>query len=318
MTSNPIKVIFAGTPEFAVPSLQALIDSSAEIQAVLTQPDRPAGRGRKLQSSPIKNLADRQSLRILQPARLDEEIKKLILGLEADLLVVAAYGLIIPESIVTAPALGTVNIHASILPKWRGAAPIQRAIEAGDQTTGVTLMQMDAGLDTGAILATLTSEIQPDDTSQTLHDRLASLGAKLLRENLEQLRQGTLIPVRQNPNLACYAKKIDKSEAALDWRHDADTLERKIRALNPWPVAQSKLHGQMIRIWRAIPKAGGPGDFRPGQICLVSKQGLIVQCGAGRLCLTRIQKQGGKPMAAKALANGFGIRTGDTFENPGS
>ncbi|MEO6696481.1 MAG: methionyl-tRNA formyltransferase, partial [Gammaproteobacteria bacterium] len=239
---RPLKIIFAGTPEFAVPALQALLDSAHEVCAVYTQPDRPAGRGRTVQASPVKQLALRHRIPVLQPPSLkDASVQETLRALVADLMVVVAYGLILPAAVLSAPRLGCINIHASLLPRWRGAAPIQRAILAGDDQTGITLMQMDEGLDTGAMLVQRPCPILPTDSAKTLHDRLAALGAETLIETLGPLQDGTITARTQNGDAACYAAKLSKPEAVLDWRLDAAALDRKVRAFNPSPVAQGTL-----------------------------------------------------------------------------
>lgn len=295
------RIIFAGTPEFSVPCLQTLVDSQHEVCAVYTQPDRPAGRGRKLQASPVKQLALQHRLPIYQPTSLRDSATQTDLKvLNADLMVVVAYGLILPKAILAAPQLGCVNVHASLLPRWRGAAPIQRALLEGDEQTGITLMQMEAGLDTGPMLANIACLILPHDTAGTLHDRLSRLGAKLLGHNLDNLEN--LIPVVQNEADATYAPKLEKSEAQLNWKQSATVLARKIRAFNPWPIAQAQINGQTLRLWMAE-VLDEPHSSPPGTLLRAQRTGLDVATGEGILRLLRVQKAGGKPIDVADFLN---------------
>ena len=302
-TSHPsLRLIFAGTPDFAAEALHALIQSPHEIVAVYTQPDRPAGRGQKLTPSPVKQLALQHQLTVLQPVSLKTaEATAQLRALDADVMVVAAYGLILPPEVLEIPRYGCLNIHASLLPRWRGAAPIQRAILAGDSETGITIMQMDKGLDTGAMLLKLTCPITGKDTAASLHDRLASLGAEAIITALDQLPTLTATP--QDDREATYAAKLTKQEAVIDWHRPAEELDRQIRAFNPWPVAQTCVNGQTLRIWSAqslTDKANVP----PGTVIGCDKQGIDIACGEGVLRLTRLQPAGSKPMDVAAFLNG--------------
>lgn len=299
-----MKIIFAGTPDFAATALQALLDSEHEVSAVYTQPDRPAGRGRKLTASPVKTLALGHGIPVYQPLSLkDEAEQQLIREHKADLMVVVAYGLLLPKAVLDAPRLGCINIHASLLPRWRGAAPIQRAIQSGDSETGVTIMQMDVGLDTGDMLYTVTTPIGTEDTAASLHDRLAQLGADAAVETISLIEQGRAEPQKQDDNLASYAHKLDKAEAEIDWSLPAIEIDRLVRAFNPWPVAQTSYDGNKLRIWQA--KAVDEHKrAQPGTIIAASKQGIDVATGEGVLRLLQLQKAGSKAMDAAAFLNG--------------
>jgi methionyl-tRNA formyltransferase len=306
-----LRIVFAGTPDFAVPTLQALIESEHQVRAVYTQPDRPAGRGRRVAASPVKSLALEHQLPVYQPVSLKEEVERLA-GLAPDVMVVVAYGLILPRAVLEIPAYGCVNVHASLLPRWRGAAPIQRAIEAGDEQTGVTIMQMDAGLDTGDILATRATPINDSDTAQSLHDRLARMGPGALLEVLEQLPQGSARRVPQDDARATYAAKLSKREARIDWRRPADEIARRIRAFNPWPVATTEYHGVTVRLWEACVVMEPPqGD--PGQVLAVDASAIWIAAGQGRVGIQRLQAAGGKAQPAADFANGYRIQAGDMF-----
>lgn len=300
---RPLSILFAGTPEFAVPSLRALLGGPHRIVGVYTQPDRPAGRGRKLTPSPVKVLALDHGLEVRQPLSLkgDPETEALA-ALAPDLLVVVAYGLLLPARILGIPPLGCINVHASLLPRWRGAAPIQRAIEAGDTESGVTLMGMEVGLDTGPMYLKRSLPIGTDDTAAMLHDRLSELGSEVLLEALPGIAEGTLIPVPQDPAQATYARKLDKEEASLDWRRPAEVLARQVRAFNPWPVAQTPWCGEVLRLWRAEAIPGG-GSFPPGQVVATGRAGIEVQCGQGLLLITELQAPGRRPLPAWELLN---------------
>jgi len=299
--TQPLRIVFAGTPEFAAQHLQALLDAGKSIVAVYTQPDRPAGRGQKLMPSPVKQLALQHGLPVMQPATLrDAEAQHALAALQPDLMVVVAYGLILPQAVLDTPRLGCINSHASLLPRWRGAAPIQRAIEAGDSESGVTVMQMEAGLDTGPMLLKVRTPIGPSDTGGSLHDRLAALGAQAVVEAVARLQAGALPGERQDDTLATYAHKLSKDEARLDWQRPAAELERLVRAFNPWPICHSSLAGDVLKVHAARLV---PGQGEPGRILAVGKDGLTVACGTGALQLTRLQLPGGKPLDFADLYN---------------
>lgn len=301
---NSLKVIFAGTPEFAAEALQALFQSQHEVIAVYTQPDRPAGRGRKLTPSPVKLLAQKNDITVYQPASLkDAEAQQQLASLGADVMVVVAYGLLLPLPVLQAPRLGCINIHASLLPRWRGAAPIQRAILAGDAETGVTIMQMDEGLDTGDMLLKSICPISREDTAQLLHDRLARTGAKAAIEVLDQLSQGTIKPEPQDDNQACYAAKLTKAEAMIDWQRPAIEIERLVHAFNPWPVAQTEFDAQIMRIWQAQALDGAEAELPPGSVISADKQGIDVASGDGVLRILTAQLPGGKARPVVDLLN---------------
>jgi methionyl-tRNA formyltransferase len=285
-----MRVIFAGTPDFAAQALAAILAAGHDVPLVLTQPDRPAGRGMKLQPSAVKQLALAHNLPVFQPERLkDPTTHEPIYAAQADVIVVAAYGLILPQAVLDMPRYGCLNIHASLLPRWRGAAPIQRAIEAGDVETGVTIMQMDAGLDTGAMLLAEPLKVGAAETAGELHDRLAALGARLIVTALAQ--RDALTPVAQPTTGTTYAAKISKAEAQLDWAEPADVLARKIRAFNPFPGATLPLAGEPVKIWRA---EAVTGSGSPGQILAADANGIVVAARHGALRLTELQKPGGR------------------------
>jgi len=306
-----MRVIFAGTPEFAAAALQAILAAGHAVPLVLTQPDRASGRGMQLQPSAVKRLAEARGLALYQPERLKDPAthEPIRAAAEnADIMVVAAYGLILPQAVLDLPRHGCINIHASLLPRWRGAAPIQRAIEAGDATTGVTIMQMDAGLDTGAMLLGESLPIAADDTAATLHDKLAILGAWLIVDALG--RFDALQPVAQPAEGVTYAAKIARSEAPLDWRRSCAELDRQVRAFNPFPAATSTLDDTPLKIWRATPVSG---SGEPGTVLAVNADGIVVACGEGALCLYELQKPGGKRLAAGDFLHGFPVIAGMRF-----
>ncbi|MER0202366.1 MAG: methionyl-tRNA formyltransferase [Nitrosomonas sp.] len=307
-----MKIIFAGTPVFAATALDALIQAGHEIVMVLTQPDRPAGRGMKAAASAVKLLAEQHHLALLQPLTLKTDgIQQQLQALHADVMVVAAYGLILPQAVLDIPRLGCLNIHASLLPRWRGAAPIQRAILAGDRETGITIMQMDAGLDTGDILLMHNVEITPDDTTQSLHDKLSVCGARSIVEALTLLPQEKLVPVLQDETQACYAAKITKAEAEIDWRHSAQQLGRMVRTFNPNPGAYAHFRDMALKIWQAEVLDGNAG--KPGEIVAVDRAGITVACGSGLLRIAVVQKPGGKKMSAADFLAGNPIEPGECF-----
>ena len=306
-----MKLVFAGTPDFAAAALAALHAANHEIALVLTQPDRPSGRGLQLVPSAVKRLATSLGVPVRQPATLKEPaIQAELRELAPDAMIVAAYGLIVPQTVLDIPKRGCINIHASLLPRWRGAAPIQRAILAGDPTTGVSIMQMDAGLDTGAVLLDEAIPIGADDTAQTLHDRLAELGAKLIVRALE--RDPT--PALQDASRATYAAKLDKREAAIDWRERAELIERKVRAFNPVPGATTTYTGSPLKIWHARTHPGARRDAEPGTVVAADRDAIVVACGEGTaLAATTLQRAGGKRLGAAALLAGTPIRPGERF-----
>lgn len=275
--NSSLRIIFAGTPDFAAVALQAIINSGHEVAAVYTQPDRPAGRGRKLKPGPVKQLAMAHAIPVCQPVSLkDESEQQKLRDWNADLMVVAAYGLILPKAVLEIPRFGCLNIHASLLPRWRGAAPIQRAILAGDTESGISIMQMDVGLDTGDILLRTAIEIESHDTGGSLHDKLAIQGAKDLLSALNQVSQQQLTPIAQDNAQASYAHKLDKSEAHIDWSQSANSIERLVRAFNPWPMAFTLLNGKPLRIYKAEVVAQ---EGAAGQILSADKTGIVIACG---------------------------------------
>ena len=305
-----MKIVFAGTPQFAASALEALFEAGHEIALVLTQPDRPSGRGMKPVPSPVKQFALQHDLPLFQPKTLknDPESARILASLEAKVMVVAAYGLILPESILNIPRLGCINIHASLLPRWRGAAPIQRAILCGDEMTGITLMQMDAGLDTGDILAIEATPVFPDDTGQTLHDRLAKIGAECIVGLLSHDPEGRFPGKPQEERGACYAEKLSKSESAIDWKKSAVEIERMIRAFDPFPGAACFIGDTQIKIWGARIVEGVKG--LPGEVVSAGKEGMIVACGKDGLDLLVLQKPGGKRLQAAQFLSGFPVSKG--------
>ncbi len=301
--STSLRIIFAGTPDFAARHLDALLSSGHQVIGVFTQPDRPAGRGKKLMPSPVKVLAEEHGLPVFQPASLrPQENQQLVADLNADVMVVVAYGLILPKSVLDMPRLGCINVHGSLLPRWRGAAPIQRSLWAGDADTGVTIMQMDVGLDTGDMLYKLSCPITDEDTSATLYDKLAELGPKGLIDTLQQLADNRVQPEVQDEALVTYADKLSKEEARLDWSLPAAQLERCIRAFNPWPMSWLEIDGQPVKVWQASVIAG-PVNAAPGTIVEANKQGIQVATVEGILNLESLQPAGKKAMSAQDLLN---------------
>jgi methionyl-tRNA formyltransferase len=322
MSNTPLNIIFAGTPEFAAEHLKALIGSRHKVIAVYSQPDRPAGRGKKLTASPVKEVALAHNIPVYQPLNFkSDEAKAELAALNADLMVVVAYGLILPKAVLDTPRLGCINVHASILPRWRGAAPIQRAIEAGDSETGVTIMQMDVGLDTGDMLIKAFCPILATDTGGILHDRLLSIGTPAMLEALEQIQSGQTTPIKQDDALTNYAPKLHKEEAALNWQLSAIELERTVRAFNPFPVAHTKPAGAgddaRIRVWmaKAVDK---PSTAPLGSITQIDTQGVWVACNHGQLILENIQLPGKKALNVGEILRGHPdlFRVSDQFEQP--
>jgi methionyl-tRNA formyltransferase len=315
-----LRVAFAGTPEFAAVALQAIRAAGFSVPLVLTQPDRPAGRGMKLTPSPVKALAQTYGVPVAQPRslRLDGKFPDEARAAEAmlaaaapDVLVVAAYGLILPSWVLVLPRLGCLNIHASLLPRWRGAAPIHRAIEAGDAATGITIMQMDDGLDTGAMLLAQREAIRPEDTTSSLHDRLAELGGRLVVEALEQAARGELRPLAQPDEGVTYAHKIEKAEAAVDWALPAVAIERRVRAFDPFPGATFHAHGETVKLWRAALLPAAPVSVAPGTVLAAARDGVVVQCGEGALALLEVQRPGGKRQPVDAWLQGRPLAVGE-------
>ncbi len=322
---SALRIVFAGTPDFSVPALKALLGTGHSVVGVLTQPDRPKGRGRQIAASPVKVAALEHGLPVSQPETLKTEVGRAdLLAWKPDLLVVVAYGLILPPTVLMLPRLGCLNIHASLLPRWRGAAPIQRAILAGDAVTGVTIMRMDVGLDTGPMLLEKEIAIDPGDTGGTLHDRLAVLGAAALLEALPGYVDGTLQPTAQPAEGVTYAAKIEKSEASIDWSRSALEIERKVCAFNPWPVAETRLDGEQLRIFAAVAENGRDSAANKrttaakltataakfssarGMITEVRADSVLVQCGSGTLALRQLQRPGRRAVSAADFARAGG------------
>ncbi len=320
--SDSLRVIFAGTPEFAVEALAKILAAGHTVPLVLTQPDRPAGRGMKLHASAVKQLALQHNISVAQPLslRLDGKYpddaaaaQTAIAQAKADVMVVAAYGLILPQWTLDAPRLGCLNIHASLLPRWRGAAPIRRAIEAGDAQTGVVIMQMDAGLDTGDMLLTDVLDIAADDTTASLHDRLADMGGTLVVRALADAQAGKLQPVKQPEAGITYAHKIEKAEAAVNWQDSADVIGRRVRAFNPFPAASAQLGADVIKLWRASVE-NTAHHKAAGMVLSADAHGVRVACGEGVLCVTELQRAGGKRLNAADFLHGFPLTAGQSFE----
>jgi len=308
LKSPPLRIVFAGTPDFSVSALQALLDSEHEVVAVYTQPDRPAGRGRKLMASPVKAVALEHGLSVYQPETLKDEVAQKNLSLlKADVMVVVAYGLLLPKSVLDMPKYGCLNIHASLLPRWRGAAPIQRAIEAGDAQSGVTIMQMDVGLDTGDMLYKVSTEITAKDNAARLHDRLSALGATALMQTLNMLPSQQLTPEKQDESCVTYAKKLTKAEAKIQWDEPADVIVRKIQAFNPWPIAFTSFNEKPLRIGQAtrlsdvrevVAQEGGIS----GTVLSIDREGVVVATGRDPVLIQQVQPPGKKMMSAYDFA----------------
>ncbi|WP_318437577.1 methionyl-tRNA formyltransferase [Photobacterium leiognathi] len=301
--SKPLRIVFAGTPDFAARHLAALLSSQHDVVAVYTQPDRPAGRGKKLTASPVKAIALEHDIPVYQPVSLrNEEAQQELAAIDADIMVVVAYGLLLPQEVLDTPRLGCINVHGSILPRWRGAAPIQRSIWAGDTETGVTIMQMDIGLDTGDMLKVATLPIEATDTSATMYEKLAELGPDALIDCLSNIADGTAVAVKQDDEQANYAKKLSKEEALIDWTMDAAAIERCVRAFNPWPMSYFTVAEQNVKVWQTAVEADNQGKA-PGTILSADKKGILVATGNGALRLISLQPPGKKAMSAADLLN---------------
>lgn len=308
-----MRVLFAGTPAFAVPALDALIGAGHQVTLVLTQPDRPAGRGLATVPSAVKQAAARGGIPVYQPTSLkDPAAHARLREAQGDVLVVVSYGLILPQAVLDIPPRGALNIHASLLPRWRGAAPIQRALLAGDAATGVCIMQMDAGLDTGPVLLRETVAIGADETAGTLHDKLSAVGARLIVAALDGLERGALRAEPQAAQGETYARKIEKSETAVNWSRSAAEIERQVRAFNPSPGAVARLRGDDIKLWRAraLDRTGAP----PGTVLRAGREGIEVACATGAVCITELQRAGGKRLPADAFLRGCAIAVGERFD----
>lgn len=309
-----LKIIFAGTPDFAVPALAALIETGHDLVLVLTQPDRPSGRGMKLKASPVKELALQHKIEVFQPETLkDVDAQSHIEAVKADVMIVAAYGLIIPTNVLEMPRFGCYNIHASLLPRWRGAAPIHRSLLAGDAETGVTIMEVVPALDAGAMVSKGVLAIGERDTTQSLHNALAKMGADLMVDAMKQLADtGALPATPQDESLVTYAAKLQKSEASIDWSQSADLISRQVRGFNPFPVAHAMLNGEVCRIWMAT-SAGDLVNQKPGSVLEVGDS-IQVACGSGVLTIEELQLPGGKRLKAKDFVAGHGLKVGQYFE----
>lgn len=302
-----LKIIFAGTPDFSVPPLKALLESDHDVCAVYTQPDRPAGRGRKLTASPVKEVAEQAGIPVYQPANFKQQQDlEMLASLEADLMVVVAYGLLLPKAVLDAPRLGCVNIHASILPRWRGAAPIQRAVLAGDRESGVSIMQMDEGLDTGPVFLVRKTTLEEDETGGSLHDKLAGLGAKALMEALPGIAAESMPAIPQDNEQANYASKLSKKEAQINWADSAQEIVRQVRAFNPWPVAYCVYENQNLRVWEA--EAIGGVTASPGLVMAAGREGVDVSTGNGLLRIRKLQLPGKRAMSAADFINSNSIQ----------
>ncbi len=301
--SKPLRIIFAGTPDFAARHLTALLSSEHDVIAVYTQPDRPAGRGKKLTASPVKSIALENSIAVYQPENFkSEQSKQQLADLKADIMVVVAYGLLLPQAVLDTPELGCINVHGSILPRWRGAAPIQRSIWAGDQETGVTIMQMDIGLDTGDMLNIATLPIEPNDTSDSMYHKLAELGPQALLGCLANIANANITAIKQDDSLASYAKKLSKEEARIDWTQNADFIERCVRAFNPWPVSYFTIAGHNIKVWQSRVEASSASE-EAGTILKADKSGIYIATAKNTLVLEQIQLPGKKAMPVQDVLN---------------
>lgn len=303
-SANKLRILFAGTPDFAAANLQALLNAGHEVIGVYTQPDRPAGRGRKLTPSPVKKVALEHKLPVFQPLNFkQQEDRQQLAELQADLLIVVAYGLLLPKAVLDAPRLGCINVHASLLPRWRGAAPIHRSLLAGDSETGVTIMQMDEGLDTGAMLLKKSCPIDSNETSGDLHDKLALIGAEALLQSLPGIADQTISHEQQDDSLACYAHKLEKAEGEINWNRPAADIALQIRGLSPWPVAYTSLDGSTMRVWLAETTEQNSTNTIPGQVIATDKKAIYVACADKALKLLKIQLPGSKAMDTSAVLN---------------
>lgn len=320
-----MKIVYMGTPDFAVGALQALIEAGHQVAAVVTQPDKPKGRGKEMQMTPVKNCALRYDIPVFQPVKVKApEAVETLRGYGADVFVVAAFGQILSEEILTMPRYGCINIHASLLPKYRGSAPIQRVILDGEKETGVTIMQMDRGIDTGDMLLQSVVPIAEKETGDSLHDKLADEGAKLIVEALRKLEAGELVPRKQNDEESCYAKMLDKSMGKIDWQQSAVRIERLVRGLNSWPSAYTSFHGKTLKIWECNVVSGGQeqkavshkiGETLPGTVTAVEKDAFYVQTGEGILKVTQVQLEGKKRMEVRAFLLGCQMSVGELLGN---
>lgn len=301
--SQSLRIVFAGTPDFAARHLAALLSSEHQVIAVYTQPDRPAGRGKKLTASPVKNIALENNIPVYQPENFkSDEAKQQLKELNADIMIVVAYGLLLPKAVLDTPKLGCINVHGSILPRWRGAAPIQRSIWAGDKETGVTIMQMDIGLDTGDMLSVETTPIEPKDTSASMYEKLAALGPNALLNCLSGITAGTISPIKQDDEQANYAQKLSKQEALIDWSADAEFIERCIRAFNPWPMSYFQIADNNVKVWQA--RVSNDSTDKPaGTIVKTDKTGIYVATGKGILALETLQIPGKKALPVQDILN---------------
>ncbi len=311
-----LRVVFAGTPAFALPSLRSLVESQADVAAVITQPDRPKGRGRKLAQPPVKQFAEERGLCVIQADRISVDLTAQVASLQPDVMIVVAFGLIVPPKLLKIPKYGCINVHASLLPRWRGAAPVARAIEAGDSTTGVTMMQMDEGLDTGAIIARRECTIAENDTTLSLTEKLAEVGAQQLRETLDSLPGCLQDAIPQESSAATYAAKLSVAESPIDWQQSASQIVRKIHAYNPWPAARTTYQGMGLRIWSAKVESHGAGVDTAGEVVESRDRSLVIQAGNGAVRIVELQREGKRRMAAADFLSGFAVPAGSRFEQP--
>lgn len=308
-----MRVVFMGTPDFSVGTLKAIINAGHEITGVITQPDKPRGRGKTMMFPPVKEAALEYGLPVSQPKRVkDPEFIETLKAMNPEVIVVVAFGQILPEAVLKLPPYGCINVHASLLPRYRGAAPIQWAVIDGETVTGVTTMRMDAGLDTGDMIMKAEVPVASDETGESLHDKLAKAGAGLLVKTLEALEDGTAVFEKQDDSKSCYAKMLTKELGSIDWKQDAAAIERLIRGLNSWPSAYTVYHGKTLKIWRAEVQNGDSGH-KPGEVCLVTRDSITVQTGKDRLVLREVQMEGKKRMAADAFLRGYPVSAGEAL-----